>query len=121
MNTPPFKLMFTVAFSPVKLFLRFNSSSIDSYLGCYGFLMSRGEMNFSRAYQIAKNMEIDIINKRNKFITENEEDKKNIKEIILKDEDKSNSINKESSMNKNKKITILQTIKPTKTYNKTII
>ena len=53
-----------------------------------------------------KNVEIDIINKRNKFITENEEDKKNIKEIILKDEDKSNSINKESSMNKNKKIKI---------------
>ena len=53
-----------------------------------------------------KNVEIDIINKRNKFITENEEDKKNIKEIILKDEDKSNSIYKDSSKNKNKKIKI---------------
>ena len=37
----------------------FNSSQIDCYLGCYGFLMSRGEMNFSRAYAIAQS----IVNK----------------------------------------------------------
>ena len=35
----------------------YNSSKIDCYLGSYGFLMSRGEMNINRAYQLAKNFE----------------------------------------------------------------
>ena len=35
----------------------YNSSKIDCYLGSYGFLMSRGEMNINRAYQLAKNIE----------------------------------------------------------------
>ena len=35
----------------------FNSSQTDCYLGCYGFLMSRGEMNFTKAFAIAKNIE----------------------------------------------------------------
>ena len=34
----------------------FNSSKIDCYLGTYGFLMSRGEMNINKAYQLAKNL-----------------------------------------------------------------
>ena len=34
----------------------FNSSTIDCYLGTYGFLMSRGEMNINKAYQLAKNL-----------------------------------------------------------------
>ena len=34
----------------------YNSSKIDCYLGSYGFLMSRGEMNINRAYQLAKNL-----------------------------------------------------------------
>jgi len=34
----------------------FNSSKIDCYLGAYGFLMSRGEMNINKAYQLAKNL-----------------------------------------------------------------
>ena len=35
----------------------YNSSKIDCYLGSYGFLMSRGEMNINRDYQLAKNIE----------------------------------------------------------------
>ena len=35
----------------------YNSSKIDCYLGSYGFLMSRGEMNINRAYQLAENIE----------------------------------------------------------------
>ena len=34
----------------------FNSSKINCYLGRYGFLMSRGEMNINKAYQLAKNL-----------------------------------------------------------------
>ena len=35
----------------------YNSSKIDCYLGTYGFLMSRGEMNINRAFQLVKNLE----------------------------------------------------------------
>ena len=34
----------------------FNSGLIDCYLGSYGFLMSRGEQNFNKAYSIAQNI-----------------------------------------------------------------
>ena len=53
----------------------YNSSSIDCYLGSYGLLMSRGEMNLSRAFQLAKNAETE---KKNK-----EEKEKNISKPIL--------------------------------------
>ena len=38
----------------------FNSCETDCYLGCYVFLMSRGEMNFSRAFSIVQNLEPNI-------------------------------------------------------------
>ena len=53
----------------------YNTSKIDCYLGSYGFLMSRGEMNISRAYQLAKNLETE---KKNKEIKE-----KNVEKPIL--------------------------------------
>ena len=53
-----------------------------------------------------KNIDIDIVNKTKKYITEDEECKLNIKEIILKDENKSNKKQSENNedKNKNKKI-----------------
>ena len=45
-----------IKFTKIKCIF-YNSSKIDCYLGSYGFLMSRGEMNISRAFQIAKNLE----------------------------------------------------------------
>ena len=54
----------------------FNSSQIDCYLGCYGFLMSRGEMNFSRAYAIVQS----IVNKNG---DEKKDKNKNSKKIII--------------------------------------
>ena len=45
-----------IKFTKIKCIF-YNSSKIDCYLGSYGFLMSRGEMNISRAYQMAKNLE----------------------------------------------------------------
>ena len=44
----------------------YNSSTIDCYLGSYGFLMSRGEMNLNRAFQLAKNIENENKNKEEK-------------------------------------------------------
>ena len=54
----------------------YNSSQIDHYLGTYGFLMSRGEMNISRVFQLAKNLAND------KKSNENEKEKKG-KKLIL--------------------------------------
>ena len=68
----------------------FNSSSIDSYLGCYGFLMSRGEMNFSRAYQIAKNMEIDMNIKNDKKIFDIHKENKVSKPILNQNKENNN-------------------------------
>ena len=61
----------------------FNSSQTDCYLGCYGFLMSRGEMNFTKAFAIAKNIEsaqtkdieMDKSNKNSKMNEENKDGK----------------------------------------------
>ena len=55
-----------------------------------------------------KNIDIEIVNKTKKFITENEECKLNIKEIILKDDNKKDEKNNENNedKNKNKKIKI---------------
>ena len=55
----------------------FNSSQIDCYLGCYGFLMSRGEMNFSRAYALVKNMESSA--KKNEEKSNNDKNEENEK------------------------------------------
>ena len=62
----------------------FNSSQTDCYLGCYGFLMSRGEMNFTKAFAIAKNIEsaqtkdIEIVKSyKNSKINEENKDGKN--------------------------------------------
>ena len=44
----------------------FNSSETDCYLGCYGFLMSRGEMNLSRAYALSKEQEAALKKKEDK-------------------------------------------------------
>ena len=70
----------------------FNSSETDCYLGCYGFLMSRGEMNFSKAYAIIKNLE-------NLIKTDSEEFYKNPK----KKEEKNNEKNKSKDKSPNKK------------------
>ena len=62
----------------------FNSSQIDCYLGCYGFLMSRGEMNISRAFAIAQNIvnknEDDEKSNKNNSKQSKIEDNKNIKD-----------------------------------------
>ena len=55
----------------------YNSSQIDYYLGTYGFLMSRGEMNISRVFQLAKNLANDKKSKN-----ENEKEKKGKKPIL---------------------------------------
>ena len=54
----------------------FNSSQIDCYLGCYGFLMSRGEMNISKAYAIFKNLESSLEKKEEKTENNEKEEKK---------------------------------------------
>ena len=79
----------------------FSSSQTDCYLGCYGFLMSRGEMNFTKAFAIAKNIESaqtkDIeMDKSYKNAKMNEENKDG------KNKDK----NKSRDKSPNKKITI---------------
>jgi ribonuclease Z len=55
----------------------YNSSQIDHYLGTYGFLMSRGEMNISRVFQLAKNLANDKKSKNEK-----EKEKKGKKPIL---------------------------------------
>ena len=57
----------------------FNSSQIDCYLGCYVFLMSRGEMNISRAYAIAQS----IVNKNDDEKKDKTKKSKKIKMKIL--------------------------------------
>ncbi len=57
----------------------FNSSQIDCYLGCYGFLMSRGEMNISKAYAIFKNLESSLEKKEEKTENNEKEEKKQMK------------------------------------------
>ena len=72
----------------------FNSSQTDCYLGCYGFLMSRGEMNFSRAYALVKNME---------SITKKDEEKTNSeKEENIKNKEKNNTEENKKSGKKDK-------------------
>ena len=69
----------------------FNSSETDCYLGTYGFLMSRGEMNISRAYALFKNIESQ--NQKNK----NEDDKSEESQIS-----KNNKETKKKSKKKDK-------------------
>ena len=67
----------------------FNSSQIDCYLGCYGFLMSRGEMNISRAFAIAQN----IVNKNDDDEKSNKNNSKQNKiedNKEIKDKEKNN-------------------------------
>ena len=63
----------------------FNSSKTDCYLGTYGFLMSRGEMNISRAYALVKNIESQT--QKNK----NEDDKSEDSKISTNNKDKKES------------------------------
>ena len=79
----------------------FNSSQTDCYLGCYGFLMSRGEMNFTKAFAIAKNIESS--SKRNedgeqKNVKNKKKDKN--KENITKEKDNNNNIEIKNNINK---------------------
>ena len=72
----------------------FNSSQIDCCFGCYGFLMSRGEMNISRAFSIAKNIENknddddDEKSNKNNSNQRKKEDNKNIKDIEKNNKEK---------------------------------
>ena len=79
----------------------FNSSETDCYLGCYGFLMSRGEMNFSRAFAIVKNLDTN---------SKKEDEEK--KEGEKKNEKKEKKENKEKNKKKDKSPDKKSIIKP---------
>ena len=82
----------------------FNSSQIDCYLGCYGFLMSRGEMNISRAFSIAQNIvnkndDDEKSNKNNSKQSKNE-DNKNIKDKEKNNKEKNKKKKRDKSPDK---------------------
>ena len=79
----------------------FNSSETDCYLGCYGFLMSRGEMNFSRAFAIVKNLD-----------TNGKKEDEEKKEGEKKNEKKEKKENKEKNKKKDKSPDKKSIIKP---------
>ena len=78
----------------------FNSSETDCYLGCYGFLMSRGEMNFSRAYALVKNMESSA--KKNEEKSNNDKNEEN-KKLQNKEKDNNEENEKSGKKGKNQK------------------
>ena len=54
----------------------FNSSKTDCYLGTYGFLMSRGEINFTKAFAIMKNIESSATKSQNQEKKDKNSEKK---------------------------------------------
>ena len=73
----------------------FNSSKTDCYLGTYGFLMSRGEIIFTKAFAIMKNIESSATKSQNQ--NQEKKDKNNEKS------DKNEKENKNEEKNKSKK------------------
>lgn len=81
----------------------FNSSQTDCYLGSYGFLMSRGEMNISKAYAIYKNIESSAQKEDEKKEKKEKNQKKEKKEENKMSDEKQKQKEKNNEANKNKK------------------
>ena len=71
----------------------FNSAKTDCYLGTYGFLMSRGEINFTKAFAIMKNIESSATKSQNQEKKDKNSEKK----------DKNNEKNDKNNENENEK------------------
>ena len=68
----------------------FNSSKTDCYLGTYGFLMSRGEINFTKAFATKnQNQNQEKKDKNNEKNDKNEKDNKNEEKNKSKKKNKS--------------------------------